>query len=272
MLYRQIFSDNANEFDAVWGVAECFHSLGEINLAIEWYKKYLEFEPNEPEAMHMLSALGENIPPTRASNAYLIAHFNRFAQDFDKHLTETLNYRVPDLICTAFRSHYVKFDQKPVVLDAGCGTGLCGQLLGPYVKQLDGVDISNKMLKYARRRKCYHTLFEDELTHFLSQTKCLYDSVISADTICYFGDLKILFGRVVQVLKKGGIFIFSVENCNVESEFKLTESGRYVHGEGYIREIAEGVGLKELCKKRDDLRTEYGEFVIGDIWIFIKLQ
>ena len=103
MLYRQIFSDNANEFDAVWGVAECFHSLGEINLAIEWYKKYLEFEPNEPEAMHMLSALGENIPPRRASNAYLIAHFNRFAQDFDKHLTETLNYRVPDLIYTAFR-------------------------------------------------------------------------------------------------------------------------------------------------------------------------
>tara|TARA_B100000886_G_C20426106_1_gene494092 strand:+ start:6572 stop:7387 length:816 start_codon:yes stop_codon:yes gene_type:complete len=271
LLYRQIFSDNDDEFDAVWGIAECFHSLGEISLAIEWYKKYLEFEPDEPETMHMLAALGEGVPPTRASNAYLIAHFDRFAEDFDKHLIEELNYRVPDLICAAFQSDYVKFNQEPVVLDAGCGTGLCGELLSPHVERIDGVDLSNEMLKYAQRRGCYNTLFEDELGRFLSQTNCRYDSVISGDAICYFGDLKILFNCTARVLKENGIFIFSVENCASVSDFKLTQSGRYVHGQYYIRQVAAGAGFNVVSRTSDDLRTEYGEPVLGDLWILAKL-
>ena len=36
------------------------------------------------------------------------------------------------------------------VLDAGCGTGLCGPLLRPYAKRLVGVDLSSGMLERAR--------------------------------------------------------------------------------------------------------------------------
>ena len=37
------------------------------------------------------------------------------------------------------------------VLDAGCGTGLCGPLLAPYARRLAGVDLSGGMLAQAAR-------------------------------------------------------------------------------------------------------------------------
>ena len=38
------------------------------------------------------------------------------------------------------------------VLDAGCGTGLCGPLVAPYKRRLVGVDLSERMLDRARDR------------------------------------------------------------------------------------------------------------------------
>ena len=51
------------------------------------------------------------------------------------------------------------------VLDAGCGTGLCGPLLAPYARRLVGVDLS---ARHARRRRSekgvYDELVKGELT------------------------------------------------------------------------------------------------------------
>ena len=45
---------------------------------------------------------------------------------------------------------------KPVkILDAGCGTGLCGPLLKPWARRLVGVDLSGGMLEKARALQLY---------------------------------------------------------------------------------------------------------------------
>ena len=36
------------------------------------------------------------------------------------------------------------------VLDAGCGTGLCGVLVAPFARRLTGVDLSEGMLAHAK--------------------------------------------------------------------------------------------------------------------------
>ena len=38
------------------------------------------------------------------------------------------------------------------MLDAGCGTGLCGPLIAPHARRLVGVDLSGQMLAHARER------------------------------------------------------------------------------------------------------------------------
>ena len=47
------------------------------------------------------------------------------------------------------------------VLDAGCGTGLCGPLVAPYARRLVGVDLSARMLDAGRRRdSVYDELYQ----------------------------------------------------------------------------------------------------------------
>ena len=46
------------------------------------------------------------------------------------------------------------------VLDAGCGTGLCGPLLAPYARRLIGVDLSEGMLALAKEKHVYDALIK----------------------------------------------------------------------------------------------------------------
>jgi predicted TPR repeat methyltransferase len=49
------------------------------------------------------------------------------------------------------------------VLDAGCGTGLCGAILAPFARRLVGVDLSEGMLAHAKAKNVYHELVKAEL-------------------------------------------------------------------------------------------------------------
>jgi predicted TPR repeat methyltransferase len=118
------------------------------------------------------------------------------------------------------------------LLDAGCGTGLFGELVRPLLQRLDGVDLSPKMLERAQARKVYDALFEAELTDFLSANISVYDGISCVDTLCYFGDL----GRVVRAtlssLKPKGWFVFTLEKLekiNTDEGFHLNLHGRYSH-------------------------------------------
>ena len=61
--------------------------------------------------------------------------------------------------------------------------------------------------------------------------------------------------------------IFSLEALDGPG-FELTASGRYAHGRAYVRAIASAAGFNERSVSNETLRTEYGEPVRGDIWVF----
>jgi len=269
-VYQDIFEHDQKQPNAVWGIAECFHSLGQIGEAIAWYKRYLSYEPNEPEALHMLAALGEGRAPLRASDDYVKAHFDRFAEDFDKQLLEELDYKAPDILVNTLQTQVGSPTGLLSILDAGCGTGLCGPKLKPYAARLDGVDISREMLSFSRKLEVYDNLFEEELTRHFETTEAQYDVVIAADTLCYFGDLALLFKLVGRILREKGIFLFSVEADEIGADFSLTQSGRYTHARNYITTVANSVNLRNISVRSETLRTEYGEAVIGDIWVLSK--
>jgi predicted TPR repeat methyltransferase len=56
------------------------------------------------------------------------------------------------------------------VLDAGCGTGLCGAIVAPYARRLVGVDLSEGMLVHATSKNVYDSLIKAELTEYLRGT------------------------------------------------------------------------------------------------------
>ena len=144
-------------------LAHC--TLGEFGKAAEIFEQWLAEEPDDPIARHMLAACtGRNVP-ARASNGFVQATFDSFAASFEAKLA-TLSYRAPALVAAMLEDAGLAPSQRLDVLDAGCGTGLCGALVAPFARRLIGVDLSDGMLAHARDKAVYHALIRAELTEY----------------------------------------------------------------------------------------------------------
>jgi predicted TPR repeat methyltransferase len=151
------------------------------------------------------------------------------------------------------------------VLDAGCGTGLCGPLLKPYVKRLIGVDLSSGMLNKARGRALYDDLVEADLVTYLNGCHACFDLIVSADTLVYFGDLQPFLQSAQKALKRAGNLVFTLEKCEeaADNGYKLNFHGRYSHTHDYVKEALDFSGFAMQSAESVVLRKESGQPVIG---------
>ncbi len=150
--------------------------------AAEMYHRCLALCPGDARARHLLAACTGEDAPARASDAYVRAEFDSFASTFDASLAR-LEYRGPALVAQAVDEIAGDLPPRPVVLDAGCGTGLCGPLLRERAGTLCGVDLSAAMVAQARDRGVYDELVVEELTSHLRRHVQTIDLVVSADTL-----------------------------------------------------------------------------------------
>jgi len=262
--YREALRLNPRHLWSHKQLGMTLYRLGRNAEAVEIYRSWLELSPNHPVALHMLAACsGENVPD-RAGDSYVRDLFDQFAANFDEHLGH-LGYQAPALVAQAVRDSLGEPGGDLVVLDAGCGTGLCGPLVKPYARHLTGVDLSAGMLARAREKGCYDELVEAELTSYLAGLDGAADLIVSADTLVYFGDLSAVLGAAAGALRPGGRLVFSVERDERDEGFRLDFSGRYCHGEGYLRRVLEEAGLRVSAMVPVELRMEGGHPVAGYI-------
>jgi predicted TPR repeat methyltransferase len=244
------------------GVLRRAGRLAELRVAFD---QWLEREPSHPVARHMRSAMiGEDVP-SRASNEYVRSVFDRFAARFDQGLA-LLEYDVPVLIGAMVERVLGAPRGNLAVLDAGCGTGLCGIQLRPFASRLDGVDLSSKMLAMAGRRGIYDRLEVAELTEFMSRHEGVYDVAVAGDTFNYFGDLPPLLACVRDALCSEGHVFFTLEIAGDESRgrgFQLQSNGRYRHDLTYVKEELAGAELQLVDVQDITIRKQAGDDVKG---------
>ena len=154
-------------------------------------------------------AVGGEPAPPQADEAYVRKVFDSFAASFDEQLLKSLDYRAPEVLVAALTARLEAPRAMLDVLDAGCGTGLCGPLIRPYARRLAGVDLSGGMLEKARQRGGYDDLVEAELGAWLQADSSMWDVVLSADTLIYFGELQSILSSAHKVLRPGGWLAFS---------------------------------------------------------------
>lgn len=230
------------------------------------YQAWHEQDPGDPIAAHMANVRGQDAPPERAADDYVQREFDEFAEQFDEVLVNKLGYQAPSLVERALERAGVLDRRELDVLDAGCGTGLCVGFLRPIARRLVGVDLSGKMLVKARERGGYDELLEAELTAYLESQSGMFDLIIAADVILYFGRLERLALALRGALRPGGVLVFTVEaGADEERGWALNEGGRYTHHPAYLRVVLESAGLQLRELVDDRLRFELGAEVRG--WI-----
>ena len=235
-------------------IAHC--EIGERDKAIEIFEKWIAEDPESPVARHMLAAVSGRDVPARASDDYVAQSFDAFADSFERKL-EQLSYRAPSLVAAAVKDSGLEAAAALDVLDAGCGTGLCGPLVKPYARSLVGVDLSVGMLTKAQQKGVYDRLVKDELTHFLQARRAEFDLILSADTLVYFGPLEEVAAAASGALRPGGQFVFTLEELvsTPDVPFRIETHGRYSHSQAYVAYVLRGAGLSPEISHAD-LRTE----------------
>jgi predicted TPR repeat methyltransferase len=243
-------------------LAHC--TLGEVDKAVDIFEHWLEEEPGDPIARHMLAACTGRDVPERASNGFVEKTFDGFAASFESKLAR-LSYRAPALVAAMLEDAGLEHSHRLDVLDAGCGTGLCGALVAPFARRLVGVDLSEGMLAHAKDKNVYHALIKAELTDYLRDHSEAFDLIVSADALVYFGDLTGVITAFAGALRPNGLAVFTLERAIEDGagvDYRLELHGRYSHAPAYVERLLTFAGLQSTIVQAQ-LRTEAGAPVPG---------
>ncbi|NNF16564.1 MAG: tetratricopeptide repeat protein [Gammaproteobacteria bacterium] len=223
--------------------------------------------PNDPICAHMLAAFRGDNSVARCSTDYVRETFSGFAGDFNETL-ERLEYGAPQAIADAFQTLQTGQSQFTCILDAGCGTGLCGPLVRAGTQNLVGVDLAQPMLDKAQLLGAYDELIEADLVDYMATQNQKFDAILAADTYNYFGELQTVFAAAANALTPGGHMIFTLEQCSDDtSGFRLMPHGRFEHEMSYVETVLTDNGFAMASVDALVLRKEGGEDVNG--WLIM---
>jgi predicted TPR repeat methyltransferase len=263
--YRQALMLRPFHFESYRRLGSALYGSHRIDEAADVYRKWLSLEPDNALAKHLVAACTGQEVASRASDDCVRTIFEAFADSFDEVL-QRLQYRAPALVAQAAAEVMGPPAAGLDILDAGCGTGLCGEHFKPFARRLVGVDLSLEMLKRAALRKLYDELILGELTAFVGAVSAGWDLVISADTLVYFGDLAPVMTAARRGLRAGGHLVFTLERASEEEApqgFRINPHGRYSHTEAYVRRVLAAAQLEARQVAPAHLRLELKKPVEG---------
>ena len=240
----------------VYGV--CLMTIGDQPASVAALERALTLNPDNHDIRVTLAVASKGRPPT-PDLGITRSVFDSYAERFDTHLVEKLDYRVPEKLAAIFASSGRIWNR---MLDLGCGTGLTGAGLRPYTRHLTGVDLSLPMIEKAKARGVYDAMYQGDCVACLQQIEATFDVMVATDVLIYIGDVTQLFRAVKLRLEPGGVFWFSIEDCE-GSGFNVTMSQRYQHSLSYINLEAMSAGLLLVHDQPTDIRKENNRPVRG---------
>jgi len=251
-------------------LALAYRRLNDMPKMAACYRAIVAADPNDAAARHLLAA-AEGVTTQEHATGFAKTFFDNIASDFDKHLTERLHYRAPELITQTLRALRPNPNSFASVLDVGCGTGLMGAALKTdfAVERLVGIDLSEKMLLETQKRGIYHELVAGDAVAVMRARGDNFDLVVAADVLIYVGDLAPVFAEAARLLKSGGLFAFTTE-ISSDAEVELSANGHYHHHPKAVDRMSEAAGFALLQGAEMPLRKEANVDVMGRYVYLVK--
>ncbi|MGO8738033.1 class I SAM-dependent DNA methyltransferase [Rhodoblastus sp.] len=253
-----------------FGLGEALEELGRRAEATAAFRAALARDPEDcaGAALRLARLSGES--PALAPRAYVKTLFDQYAETFDRHLTEVLAYRGPQILLDAVE-RAAPGRVFAHMLDLGCGAGLAGEFFRAKAARMTGVDLAPAMIAKARAKNLYDRLAAADLLDFLDQEPAeSADLAVAADVFVYIGDLAPVFASVARVLEKGGVFAFTTQSLPNGSGFALGADLRFAHSQAYLRACAAKAGFSVQKLAPAATRKDRGAETPG--WLALLLK
>lgn len=189
----------------------------------------------------------------RESLAKLESFYGKWAEKYDEIFVSALTATNKHI--TGLLYNYLSSKMHSVILDVPCGTGLTGlQLHSAGFKNIDGVDLSDDMIKQAKQKGIYRHLFKNCITETsgLSCEDEIYDACISC-----FGltrghmELSSTMREALRVVKSNGMIVLGI-NPNLGRKKILNEITRLVNEDKVLLKYFENRFYYELGNVKHD--------------------
>jgi SAM-dependent methyltransferase len=176
---------------------------------------------------------------TNAKSSQEVADiYDNWAEDYERRIL-SYGYSTP-AVATGFFGRYVK-PEDGMVLDAGAGSGLMGEVLVPLgYEELVGIDISGEMLELARRKGVYKDLRQMELGGRLDFPDDAFVAVVSTGVFAAGHAPPESFDDLIRVTRPGGHAVFGVRtDVYVEGGFKEKQDALEKEGRWQLLEVTD---------------------------------
>ncbi len=141
------------------------------------------------------------------------------------------------------------------VLDLGCGTGFFTNILSDRYKQVLGLDISTKMLKFANEKRDNSIAWIEADAYKLPLATGCVDLVYSNLMIQWCDNLSIVLDEIIRILKPGGLFIFST--LTESTLFELKSSWKQVDDDQHVIDFKTEAEIEQLMNSSQSKLIEH---------------
>ena len=177
--------------------------------------------------------------------------YKEFVSQYDEEVKVYDSYGHDVIFGMSFE--FVRADEK--LLDIGVGTSLASIQFAEVGLKVFGLDTSREMLAVCQSKSFTEELKRCDITLELIPYKEQYfDHVICCGVLHFVNDLTDLFSEVKRVIKRGGIFAFTIAPQGTATSYieEPTAWGVSIfkHSPQYVMELLEANGLELLKEQR----------------------
>lgn len=148
---------------------------------------------------------------TATNHDELMDAYKDWAADYDSDTVGSFGYVAH--IASAKALDEVLQDTNARILDAGCGTGLVGEVLQEMgYSNMDALDYSQEMLDEAERKGVYKRYMQADLSKPLNLPDNCYDAIVCTGTFTYGHVDASAFNELVRVTRPGGAIVFTIRD------------------------------------------------------------
>ncbi len=244
VLWRQPHNAKAHYY-----IALCHFALNQKYAGLEALNKSLTYDDKNEDSLYLKATLedgkyADQYEPHTTPIEMVRAEFAERAFGYNYHQHEK-NYRGHELISRFL----ITLHKTPrIILDAGCGAGICGSSLRIFSSKLTGVDCSPHMIREAKQfpTQSYDEFIEIDLRDHLLKTQAnQYDVIASSNVMPIIGGLAPVMDGVANALTNDGYFIFTTYALQAVEGYKfINEIARFAHSSNYIKQQAARTQLK----------------------------
>ena len=159
------------------------------------------------------------------TNIDKIELYNKWADTYEEYVND-LNYIGPNNLAENL-NNYIDSNNNNI-LDFGCGTGLLGLAVSKKFKNIniDGIDISSKMIEICKKKNIYRDIWNINLFDKKLDIDNLYDLVISCGVFLEGHVSFKMIDILLNYLKQDGIICFSIRETFIIE--KKEEYNKYI--------------------------------------------